>query len=181
MSQINIQYIETEYGELILGSYEQTLCLCDWRYRKMRKSVDNRICRLLDAVYVEQDDALLQEVRVQLGQYFNGQRQSFDIPLCLVGTDFQKAVWQQLLEIPYGQTFSYLQLAEHLGDAKSIRAAASANGANGISILVPCHRIIGSDGKLVGYAGGLSTKEKLLKLESCTAGTDKMIQTLDLF
>lgn len=180
-TQINIQYYKSEYGELLLGSFQGQLCLCDWRYRKMRERVDQRIKSWLDANYVLADDAVLVQARCELNEYFKGERQSFEVPILLAGTDFQQQVWRQLLKVGYGQTASYLALARDMGDVKAIRAVATANGANALSIIVPCHRIIGSDGKLVGYAGGLDTKKKLLALESSTAGTDVMKQSLSLF
>jgi len=181
VTQINIQYLPTAFGELIIGSFKGELCLCDWRYRKMRERVDSRIKSLLDANYVLQADDLITQTTVQLNEYFKGERQNFDMPLLLVGTDFQQRVWQQLQKVAYGETASYLQLAKDLGDVKAIRAVATANGANALSIIVPCHRIIGSDGKLVGYAGGLECKKKLLSLEANTAGVDGMRESLDLF
>lgn len=102
----------------------------------------------------------------QLDEYFNGERQSFNLKLNPQGTDFQKRVWGKLLEIPYGKTCSYLKLSENLGDVKAIRAVASANGKNPLWIIVPCHRVIGSDGSLTGYAGGLHRKQWLLEHES---------------
>ena len=101
----------------------------------------------------------------QLESYFSGNLRDFNIPIHMEGTDFQRLVWKELLKIPYGQAISYLELARRLGDEKCIRAAARANGANPISILIPCHRVIGSDGSLVGYGGGLDMKEFLLRLE----------------
>lgn len=101
----------------------------------------------------------------QLEAYFSGNLRDFNIPLHAEGTDFQRRVWKELLRIPYGQAISYLELARRLGDEKCIRAAARANGANPIAILIPCHRVIGSDGSLVGYGGGLDMKEFLLRLE----------------
>lgn len=98
-------------------------------------------------------------------EYFNKERDSFSVPLLLAGTDFQKSVWNTLCEIPYGKTQSYLELSRKLNNPKAIRAIASANGANAISILSPCHRIIGHNGDLVGYAGGLKAKKELLLLE----------------
>ena len=148
-----------------MGSFEDKLCLCDWRYRKMRAAIDNRIQKGLNADYEEKDSSVIQNTKKQLNEYFNGSRTEFDIPLLMVGSDFQQSVWEHLLEIPYGKTESYLGLAQKMENEKAIRAIASANGANSISIMVPCHRIIGSDGKLVGYAGGLNTKRKLLLLE----------------
>lgn len=101
----------------------------------------------------------------QLEAYFSGNLRDFNIPMVAGGTEFQQRVWKELLKIPYGQAISYLELARRLGDEKCIRAAARANGANPISILIPCHRVIGSDGSLVGYGGGLDMKEFLLRLE----------------
>lgn len=162
---INIQYAKTPYGELILGSYEDKLCLCDWRYRKMRAAIDNRIQSQLNAQYVEKKGEILDLTRHQLDQYFHSERTKFDLPLLLVGTDFQKLVWNELIKISFGETSTYLELAEKMERSSAVRAVANANGANAISIIVPCHRIIGSNGKLVGYAGGLETKRKLLLLE----------------
>ncbi len=107
----------------------------------------------------------LQEAVKQLGEYFNGTRNEFTFSLNPKGTDFQKKVWQELLQIPYGKTTSYLELSKKLGDVKAIRAVASANGKNPLWIVVPCHRVIGSDGSLTGYAGGLWRKQWLLEHE----------------
>jgi len=166
MKQINIQYYKTKYAHFILGSFENKLCLLDFRYRKMRSSVDNRLQKGLKAEFVEQDDPILQETRKQIDEYFNMQRKEFDIPLLTVGSDFQKDVWTMLLKVPYGTTSTYAQLAQAIGNEKAVRAVANANGANAISLVIPCHRIIGSDGTLTGYGGGLALKEKLLKLEN---------------
>lgn len=162
---IKIEYLKSPYGELILGDFQGQLCLCDWRYRKMRSQIDQRIHHQLKADYQEENTPLLEEVKKQLSEYFKGQRTQFELPLLWVGSDFQKSVWDSLLQIPFGETETYLGLSRILKNEKAIRAVASANGANAISIIVPCHRIIGSDGSLVGYAGGLSTKKKLLELE----------------
>lgn len=109
---------------------------------------------------------VLKKASQQLTEYLNGNRKVFDLPLDPDGTDFQKRVWNMLLTIPYGKTLSYAQMAEKLGNPKVIRAAASANGKNPISIVIPCHRVIGSDGSLVGYGGGLENKQFLLELEN---------------
>lgn len=108
----------------------------------------------------------LSDCATQLKAYFNNKLKSFDLKLNPEGTDFQKKVWKQLEKIPYGKTISYLDLAKQLGDAKTIRAAASANGKNPLWIIVPCHRVIGTDGSLTGYAGGLHRKQWLLNHES---------------
>lgn len=101
----------------------------------------------------------------QLKEYFDGTRKKFDVPLDVEGTEFQKRVWKGLQKIPYGKTISYKTLSEKLGDVKAVRAVGKANGQNPIAIVIPCHRVIGSDGSLVGYASGLAIKEKLLHLE----------------
>ena len=137
MNQINIQYFKTNYGEFILGSYDGKLCMVDFRYRKMRKTVDDRIKKGLSAKFVEQDDEILQKTRVQLDEYFNMQRKKFDVPILMVGTDFQKSVWEVLLKVPYGTTSTYLQLAKDIGNEKAVRAVANANGANAIGIIIP--------------------------------------------
>jgi methylated-DNA-[protein]-cysteine S-methyltransferase len=176
MDKIQIAYYPTPYGELILGSLNRDLCLCDWRYRKMRTRIDERIQSGLNAAYVEENSAVTDETRIQLSQYFEGERKEFELPLILVGSDFQKQVWNKLLQIPYGATETYLGLAKKLENKEGIRAVAAANGANAISIIVPCHRIVGSDGKLTGYAGGLQTKKKLLGLENALAQGELPLQ-----
>lgn len=166
MESIKIQYFDTPYGELILGAYKEQLCMCDWRYRKMRTAIDNRLQKLLNAEYVEEKSDVIDLTITQLKEYFEGSRKTFNIPLLFAGTDFQKTVWKALLEIPYGSVDTYAGLSKKIDNTLAIRAVAAANGANAISILVPCHRIIGSDGKLIGYAGGLTAKKGLLELES---------------
>ncbi|MCK4874859.1 MAG: methylated-DNA--[protein]-cysteine S-methyltransferase [Sulfurimonas sp.] len=164
-NQIHIQYYKTDYAEFIMGSFEDKLCLLDFKYRKTRKAVDDRIKKGLNAEYVEMDDEVLQKARVQLDEYFDLKRKKFDIPLLTVGTDFQKSVWIALTDVEYGTTSTYLQLAKDIGNEKAVRAVANANGANSIGIIIPCHRIIGTNGELTGYAGGLPLKNQLLKLE----------------
>ena len=117
--------------------------------------------KITDIIPVELEDCVF-----QLQEYFDGKRKAFDIKLNPEGTDFQKKVWNQLLEIPYGKTLSYLELSKQLGDVKAIRAVAKANAKNPIWIIIPCHRVIGSDGSLTGYAGGLNRKKWLLEHES---------------
>ena len=108
---------------------------------------------------------LQREVDKQMGEYFEGERKEFDLPLRPEGTDFQKKVWNALLEIPFGETRSYQDIANAVGSPKACRAVGMANHQNPIIIVIPCHRVIGKNGKLVGYGGGLSMKEKLLLLE----------------
>ncbi|WP_432454204.1 methylated-DNA--[protein]-cysteine S-methyltransferase [Agarivorans sp. QJM3NY_29] len=165
MQQINIQYFKHPYAEFLLGSYQGQLCLCDFRYRKMRASVDKRIQLGLNASFTEQNDDILESTKTQLEQYFLGERRVFDIPLLLIGTDFQKSVWGALEKVEYGHTATYQDLARSIGNEAAVRAVGNANGANSLAIIIPCHRIIGSQGTLVGYAGGLSLKKRLLSLE----------------
>ncbi len=113
---------------------------------------------------------LLQQAAAQLAEYFAGERQTFDLPLAAAGTVFQQQVWQQLRQIPFGQTQSYGELAQQLGNKNAMRAVGAANGRNPIAIIVPCHRVIGADGKLTGYAGGLERKIWLLQHELRFAG-----------
>ena len=165
MNQINIQYYKTKIGEIIAGSFDGRLCLLDFRYGKMRKTVDHRIQKGLNAEFAEQDDKILEKTRTQMDEYLDGTRKEFTIPLLTIGTDFQKSVWDALMKVPYGTTSSYLQLARNINNEKAVRAVASANGANAIAVIIPCHRIIGSNGQLVGYGGGLPVKKRLLMLE----------------
>lgn len=117
--------------------------------------------KITDIVPTELEDCV-----IQLNEYFSGIRKKFNLNLNPKGTDFQKKVWQQLEQIPYGKTLSYLELSKQLGDVKAIRAVANANGKNPLWIIIPCHRVIGSDGSLTGYAGGLHRKKWLLEHES---------------
>ena len=162
---IHISYFKTPFGEMIIGSLDEKLCLCDWRFRKKREAIDKRLKNRLDAHFKLESSGIIEETKIQLNQYFQGKRKAFNIPILFAGSDFQKKVWETLVQIPFGKTTSYLELSRTLQNEKAIRAVASANGANAISIIVPCHRVIGSDGKLVGYAGGLNAKMKLLNIE----------------
>jgi methylated-DNA-[protein]-cysteine S-methyltransferase len=131
----------------------------------MKRTVDDRIRKALNAELVECDDEVLEKTRRQLDEYFEGLRREFDIPVLMVGTDFQKSVWNVLMKVPYGNTSTYSQLARDIGNERAVRAVGNANAANPISIVIPCHRIIGTSGELVGYGGGLSVKRRLLELE----------------
>ncbi len=173
MKSIDIQYLKTDLGELLLGSFEGKLCLCDWRYRKMRQAVDERIKTGLQASFVLQSSDVIEDTKTQLLAYLRAECQTFTIPLLFVGTNFQKTVWHKLIEILFGKTETYIGLSTRLENPKAIRAVASANGANALSILVPCHRIIGSNGALIGYAGGLPAKQKLLELENSLPTKDQ--------
>lgn len=152
-------------GELILGSLEDKLCLCNWISELHPGRVERRLRTLLNAECADGPSAVTLMAARQLDEYFHRERTTFDMPLLFAGTDFQQAVWRQLLEIPYGQTISYGEIARRLGIPKAVRAVANANGANAICLFAPCHRVIGSNGSLTGFGGGLDAKKFLLKLE----------------
>jgi methylated-DNA-[protein]-cysteine S-methyltransferase len=144
-------------GPLLLAADDHGLCLISF-------SAGGR------AVKAEpnwkRDESRFKETIRQLQAYFRGELKDFNLPLALEGTPFQRGVWKNLLAIPYGKTISYGQLADRIGQPKAVRAVGLANGQNPIPIIIPCHRVIGSNGKLTGYGGGLPVKEKLLALES---------------
>lgn len=161
---ISIKEYHSPLGVLIIGSYEDALCLCDWKYRKARLQIDQRIQQSLNTTYKESTSAIIDTTIDQLAAYFKGQLQDIQVPVRMVGTPFQQKIWQALCEVPYGTTISYSKLASN-ASSDAIRAVAAANGANAMSIIIPCHRVIGSNGSLTGYAGGLSAKKKLLEIE----------------
>ena len=163
-TRYNKQYL-SPIGALLLGSYEDKLCLCDWQNEKRRTLIDKRLQKAFNATYSKQTTDIIEQSIEQLEEFFAHERTKFNIPLAFVGTDFQKLVWNKLLEIPYGETISYGEMAKQLDIPQSVRAVANANGANAISIFVPCHRVIGSNHQLTGYAGGIDAKRALLNLE----------------
>lgn len=162
---IHIKYYESPCGRLILGSFKGRLCLCDWQREKRINVVNNRLKRMLKADFKEGTSDVIEQAAQQLDEFFAGKRRAFDIPLLFVGTDFQKTVWNELLKVPFGKTISYREMAERIGYPKAVRAVANSNGANAMAIFAPCHRVIGSDGSLTGFAGGLYAKRRLLELE----------------
>lgn len=152
-------------GPLRLASHDGRLCLCDWLERKHPELIRRRLTTSLGQEFRQGSTAVLQEAAAQLDEYFAGRRRAFSVPLLLVGTDFQKAAWQELQRIPYGSTLSYAEEAIRIGRPEAVRAVANANGANAVSIFVPCHRVIGANGSLGGYAGGTDAKRWLLEME----------------
>lgn len=166
MESIKLTRYQSPAGELILGSYGEKLCMCDWVSGRQRGAIERRICKNLHAEYeVGTSDIILETIK-QLDEYFAGNRKEFSIPLVFTGSPFQCTVWTELTKIPYRDTISYAELARRIGNPKAVRAVASANATNPISILVPCHRVIGSNHKLTGYGGGLEAKQFLLELEA---------------
>ena len=157
---MNLAYktIDSPVGKLKLVASDKGLVAVLWENDK-----PNRV--RLGAMMEDQRHLILLDTERQLEQYFAGERKTFSVALDMRGTSFQKNVWEALLAIPFGETRSYGQLAKQLGNSRAMRAVGAANGRNPISIIVPCHRVIGSSGKLIGFAGGLETKGWLLSLE----------------
>lgn len=165
MNSINIQYYNSPCGEIVLASMGDELCLCDWNEMPCAERNKHRLAKYMNAVFRVETSYVLEQTKKQLDEYFSGTRKAFDIPLHPVGTKFQLKVWNALLEIPYGETRNYKDIALSIANPKGIRAVAQAIGANGISILIPCHRVIGSNHSLTGFAGGIEAKRILLEIE----------------
>ena len=165
-NSISLQHYDSPCGRLVLASFADRLCLCDWNDNPFAERNRRRIEKYLKATSKTETTSVLEETKRQPDEYFAGKRKAFDIQLCLVGTDFQHEVWNALRSIPYGSTKSYKDIAQCIGKPKAVRAVAGAIGANAISILIPCHRVIGSNHSLTGYAGGLEAKRGLLGMET---------------
>lgn len=157
--------IQTPLGEMFACAVEEGICLLEFKDRKNIELQFKSLSKTLNAEFVEKDHQHFHQLEEELTEYFEGKRERFETPLYITGTDFQKKVWQLLTEIPMGMTRTYKQQSEFLGNLKAIRSVGTANGMNKIAILIPCHRVIGSNGELVGYAGGIWRKQKLLELE----------------
>ncbi len=168
METIKTTLYKSPAGELIIGSFLNNLCVCDWSVGHRRATIDGRIHRHLDTEYEKGESEIIRKAIAELDEYFAGIRKDFSIPLILTGSEFQCRVWSELQKIPYGVTISYAELARRIGNPKAVRAVASANAANPLSIFIPCHRVIGSNNTLTGYAGGLAAKEILLSIEAGT-------------
>ena len=160
-----IKKLLTPLGPMLAGATEKGICLLEFMDRRMLETQIKIIKKTLKTELIPGSSKHFDELQLQLDSYFAGKLNKFTIPLDMVGTDFQKKVWRVLQTIPHGSTRSYKQQAELIGNPQAVRAVAKANGDNRISILIPCHRVIGSDGKLVGYGGGLWRKKYLLDLE----------------
>lgn len=163
---ISITRIITPLGPMIAGATDKGLCLLEFFDRKMLETQLKRLTKLLNARFIPGQHSIFESLEKQLNQYFKGELKIFDLRLDIPGTKFQKNVWQVLMEIPFAHTRSYQQQAECINNPKAVRAVAKANGDNRISIIIPCHRVIGKNGSLTGYGGGLWRKQRLLELES---------------
>lgn len=140
--------------------------MCDSVTGRHHERVRRRLSRLLGAEFTEGTSAVIETAEARLDEYFASERREFDVPLMFAGTEFQKAVWNELLQIPFSRTTTYGELARRIGHPTAVRAIANAVGSNALSVLVPCHRVLGADGALTGYAGGLHAKRHLLNLEN---------------
>ncbi len=165
-SIITLSQISTPLGTMYAGASDEGLCFLEFTDRKMIDSQIEQLQKLMKAKFVKGSCDILDRTKTQLEEYFAAQRRDFDLPLDLRGTDFQKTAWHALLRIPYGDTRSYQQQADHIGKPRAVRAIASANAKNHIAIVIPCHRVIAKDGGLAGFGGGIWRKKFLLDLES---------------
>lgn len=162
---IDLKRIETPLGTMFACAVEEGICLLEFTDRKNIEKQFISLSKSLNAEIVQGENKYFKQLEDELKEYFDGHRKQFDVPLFIIGTEFQQKVWQLLREIPIGEIRTYKQQSEFLGNPKAIRAVGTANGVNKIAILIPCHRVIGSNGELVGYAGGIWRKQKLLELE----------------
>ena len=165
LNELTTAAIATPLGEMLAVFGSRGLCLLEFIGQKHMEQEITAVQKALRGRFVFREDKRTQLLRQELDLYFKCRLKIFATPLEQIGTEFQKQAWDALLAIPYGETRSYKEQAQRLGNPKAVRAVAAANGQNKVSILIPCHRVIGSDGKLTGYAGGLNRKQSLLALE----------------
>jgi len=167
---INIIRFTTQLGPMFACATDKGICLLEFTDRRMLETEFQDLCKRLNAVILPGKNKYLDLVQIQVLEYFDGKRKDFAIPLHTPGTEFQQSVWKVLRQIPYGETWSYKEQAIKLNKPKAVRAVATANGYNRIAFIIPCHRVIGSDGNLTGYGGGLGRKKWLLQLERRNSG-----------
>ena len=168
-SSIWINRVATPLGSMIMGVSDQGLCLLEFVERRMLDTQLKSLRQRMGRVFLPGNHPLMQRVKNELDAYFEGSLREFSVPLQAPGTVFQESVWNALLEIPYGETRSYSDIAGRILHADAVRAVGRANGDNRISIMIPCHRVVGVDGELTGYGGGLWRKEYLLAMERAQA------------
>jgi AraC family transcriptional regulator of adaptative response/methylated-DNA-[protein]-cysteine methyltransferase len=167
-----LAYMDTPLGLMRMGASDAGLCMFDFQGERSTGRVPARVEAYFSGAITEDEHPLFAAVRQQVSAYFAGSLTQFALPLHFIGNDFQVGVWKGLLEIPYGQTISYKTQSVRLGNEQAIRAIASTNGENQIAIIAPCHRVIGSDGSLTGYGGGVHNKKWLLDHERLHSGKD---------
>jgi AraC family transcriptional regulator of adaptative response/methylated-DNA-[protein]-cysteine methyltransferase len=164
-SNLVYKEVKTPIGVMAFGSSEKGLCLLDFRHRKSFPRILKRITKLFGDK-THGSSPFIELAETELNQYLQGDLKIFSVPLDIRGSEFQLKVWNALLQVPYGRTASYLDIAQKIGRPEAVRAVANANGQNGIAVIIPCHRVIGSDGSLTGYGGGVAMKKRLLNIES---------------
>ena len=164
-SVLNIIRFTTPIGSMFACASSEGICLLEFTDRRMLETEFSDLCKRLDAVILPGENIYLEQVQTELLEYFSGNRKIFTVPLHTPGTEFQKAVWKILQDIPYGESHSYTQQAISLGKPKAVRAVGTANELNRVVIIIPCHRVIASDGSLADYGGGLHRKKWLLDFE----------------
>jgi AraC family transcriptional regulator of adaptative response/methylated-DNA-[protein]-cysteine methyltransferase len=165
---VHMTRMMTPLGPMLAAATEKAICLLEFADRRMLELQLRRVRSHFNAFFLAASNSVLDRLQSELERYFEGTLQQFTVPVVVPGSEFQRSVWQKLLEIPYGQTVSYTEIAIALGAPRSVRAVARANGDNRIAILIPCHRVIGANGDLTGYGGGLWRKKRLLELEVST-------------
>jgi len=166
MKIFSIGKINTPLGYMLAGVMSDKLCMLEFEDRRMLKTQMKRISQIHKVIPVIQNHPLFQKIEEEITLYFAGKLKEFSVPIIESGSSFQSKVWNELKRIPYGETISYEKLAQRVGNAKAVRAVASANGYNSIAIIIPCHRVIGKDGNLRGYGGKVWRKKRLLEIES---------------
>lgn len=163
---IRVDRLTTPLGPMLVAATDSQLCLLEFVDRRMLPAQVQRLRRRLGAVFVPDRNPIIAQTETQIAEYFDGKRSKFTVPIVMPGTEFQQQVWDELTRIPYGTTTSYAALAQRVDRPKAVRAVGTTNGLNALAIIVPCHRVVGADGKLVGYGGGLWRKQRLLELET---------------
>jgi AraC family transcriptional regulator of adaptative response/methylated-DNA-[protein]-cysteine methyltransferase len=166
---VRVDRITTPLGPMLVGATGEQLCLLEFVDRRLLPTQVKRLRQRLGAVFVPDRNSVIDQTGDQISAYFDGSRREFSVPIVTPGTEFQESVWAALTRIPYGQTVSYSTLAAEVGRPAAVRAVGTTNGLNALAIIVPCHRVVGADGKLVGYGGGLWRKKRLLELEQAIA------------
>jgi AraC family transcriptional regulator of adaptative response/methylated-DNA-[protein]-cysteine methyltransferase len=167
---IFLKQFETPIGIITAGADDKGICLLEFENSKRTEDEKRKISEYLRDEFIEGDNRITVELVKEINEYFNGTRKIFTIPLVLTGTQFQNRIWNELLKIPYGTTRTYMEQAETYGNPASIRAIAGANSENRISIIIPCHRVVGKNGDLTGYGGGLWRKRWLIEHEKRYSG-----------
>jgi AraC family transcriptional regulator, regulatory protein of adaptative response / methylated-DNA-[protein]-cysteine methyltransferase len=164
-SEIYMSEITTPLGTMLAGTTARGVCLLEFTNRIRLEKEFSDLQKMLNAVMLSGRNQYSDQLEKELNEYFAGKRKTFSVPLNMPGNEFSLSVWKTLLDIPYGKTCSYKEQAESMNNPKAIRAIAATNGRNRLAIIVPCHRVIGSDGSMTGYAAGVETKKWLLNFE----------------